>query len=465
MDSLHAEGEISVGACVTSLVGRASSARRLLYRNATRDTVPQFPCVLQRTGDLAVSPSYLRGVRDADMVLNLESWGWDSTSALLSKADLMRVLGIFVHRDSKMIKNSSHGEIWFGSIRLAEEGQVVQVAIKFMPIQLEQNDLFMRAKITNAAYVDPFISWLGSRLVSRQESCAFAQLFGTFVCRGRVGAVKDGSSMPLVAMVSEELGMKLDTVMISYIVPGAVKWRELVGVVLQAMVALSQAHAMTFVHNDAHMGNFLVAKTCTQAQAEGDGIFFNVNGTLLRVPATHRVVLMDFGRATIAALDCDERRCTRATGSRLQSTEVKHRFPKWDLDNPGADVSHFFAMLMLCQESPSILISEAARPSAPPMARALVRLMRRALSCGTGTDMFASYDACNTAELKAHAEGQKYSCGKDLVHELRERDSLCRGIPPMAFLTDEELTAPFRISEMALAPSDVVYLPVPSSLL
>ena len=143
---------------------------------------------------------------------------------------------------------------------------------------------------------------------------------------------------------------------------------------------------------------------------------------------------------------------------------MEERFPKWDLDNPGADVTHFFAMLLLCQETPHLIETEASLPSAPPMARALVRLMKRALSCNTGVDMFAAYDACNTAELQELARksktGERVSCGKDLVHELRERESQCRGLLPMDVLTDAELTASFRVTE-PIPPSEVVYLPVP----
>ena len=462
---------VPLGVCISSAVQRGTRARRVLEKNAQKSTIPQFPCILQPSGNLGVDPAFLEGVRNATSSVPLASWGWRyRQTRLLSKARLMQSLGIFVNKDSQIIKNSSHGEVWFGSIKVPSDGvstpATVEVAIKFMPIQTKERDAgaAMRSKVSNAAYVDPFLSWLGSQLVVRQESCAFAQLFGTFICEGSVNAVKDHATVPLVAMVSETLGGKLDAFVVSCLVPGAIRWRELVATVLQAMLALAQAHAMSFVHNDAHMGNFLVAKTCASAES---GIYLNINGSVLKVPAEHRVVLMDFGRSTLSAIHCESTDYCTGTrhghvSRRLKSTEVEERFPKWDLDNPGADVTHFFAMLLLCQESPRLLVTEAGLPSAPPMARALVRLMRRALSCGTGTDMFTLYDDCNAAEIYANANKNvnRVSCGKNLVHQLRERDSLCRGLLPIEVLADAELTAAFLVTE-PIPPSEVIYLPVP----
>ena len=482
-----------LAACVSAAVLSGTRARMLLHHNAASSpmmssrtdssreariltdpaataAVPQFPCVLTDTGQLNVTPAYMNAVNKRTALV----LPWRPDTPLLSKAALMKRLGIFVHEASKVITNSSHGEVWFGNIKAAKPDgtpAVVPVAIKFMPVSIEDDgyDAGMQGMVSNSAYVDPFISWMGSQLVARQESCAFAQLYGTFVCRGVTRHLgSEPVSVPLVAMVSEELGVKLDEVIISYLVPGAVQWEKLMALIVQAMVALAQAHAMTFVHNDAHMGNFLVAKTCPRA---GRGMYYNINDVLLRVPADHRVVLMDFGRSTVAELDCSDsmghcRSRPAVAGKRIQASEVEHRFGEWQLNDPSADVTHFFAMLLLCQETPDLLVTESSRPDAPPLAKALISFMRRVLVCGTsGKDMFTAYNACNTEELKGQATGTMTSCGKDLVHELRAKDARCGNLLPIDFLTDPVVTKHFIATEPIPPPPEaVLYTPTPPSL-
>ena len=473
-----------LAACLAASVTSGTQARRMLYEHATekrvtidgrveiRKKIPQFPCMLNETGTLRMSSTYMASIQNTTP-LPL-SWMHGDTP-LLSKASLMKRLGIFVHKDSKVIKNSSHGEVWFGTIG-PTPGAGIPVAIKFMPVKID-DDGYERAmpfQAANSAYVDPFISWMGSELVTRQESCAFAQLYGTFVCRGVVGdgGRRSGAPVPvpvpLVAMVSEELGVKLDEVIIRYLQPGKVQWEKLVAVIAQAMVALAQAHAMSFVHNDAHMGNFLVAKTCPSTTRK---IYYNINDTLFKVPAEHRVVLMDFGRSTVSELDCREGTCkSRPVGvhasGRIQASEVHHRFSEWELNDPSADVTHFFAMLLLCQETPDLLLKESSRPDAPPIAKALVAFMRRVLVCGsTGKDMFTAYNVCNNEELHGQATGNPTSCGKDLVHELRAKDSRCGNVLPIDFLTNRDIMEHFRAREpIPPPPEGVLYLPSPPSL-
>ena len=460
----------SLGVCLSELITDSKPVRAAFFRRTRRYGLRQFPCHVHGDGSISADTGYLDGVRGSAAALKTEAWDWRDTTTLPSKEDLIRALGIT--KKERVIKNSSHGEIWFGTVR-CDRYKTHEVAIKFMPIHTREEETHMSSRVANSAYVDPFISWLGSQLVSKGQSTAFAQLYGTFLCRGYVRSTSDDDdegadrSPPLVAMVSELLGEKIDTAIEECLpVKGQIRWQRLIAIVLQVMMALSQAHAMTFVHNDAHMGNFLVATRCHHAP-----MYVNVNGRYLMIPMQDRVVLMDFGRSTLAALDCENAtKCTSRRGGvdfaqpRLHSSEVADKFAEWQVDNPGADVTHFAAMLVLCQSRKNMLVREASRKDAPPEARALVRLIRSALQCNEdGIDMFYKYMQCNAEELKDSAGHgfQKTRCGKDLIHDLREKKTKCRGILPMDFLSDLELTAPFLTSSQAVPLTENIYFPVP----
>ena len=487
---------LSLSTCLSKLITDGKPVRKAFSNRAQRYGLRQFPCHVHGDGSISVDTGYLNGVRGAGAktaaTLSTEPWDWEDKTTLPSKENLVRALGIT--KSDRVIKNSSHGEIWFGTVQCARNDTATsaptttEVAIKFMPIQTREKDTHMSSRVANSAYVDPFISWLGSQLVTRGQSTAFAQLYGTFLCTGTVrssSSAKEADapagerSPPLVAMISELLGKKID-VAVEECLPekGRIHWKRLIAIVLQVMVALSQAHAMTFVHNDAHMGNFLVATQCHHAP-----MYVNVNGRHLMIPMQDRVVLMDFGRSTIAALDCESTtqcssRRARETGpvargggngpgcttARLHASEVADKFAEWQLDNPGADVSHFAAMLVLCQTRKNMLVKQAMRKDAPPEAMALVRLLQRALQCDGGSDMFVKYAECNAEELKGLTESvsKKARCGKDLIHDLREKKTSCRGILPIDFLSDRELTASFVVTPETIPSSENIYLPIPS---
>jgi hypothetical protein len=374
-----------------------------------------------------MSRRYLSGVRTVDRVTHLPANPILDTP-LPTRLQLLAALGI--RKGLDVVKQSSHGDIWFGNLAGGEE-----VVIKFMPLEAGQE-----RRIATSSYVDPFLSWLGSQLVTRGKSTAFAQLFGTFLCKDAFKELPD--AVPQVAMISEVLGHKLDTTVESYMVPDAIQWRNLIAIVLQVMVVLAQAHSMTLVHNDAHLGNCLVAKTCNHKP-----MYVDVRGRLLVLPMLERVVLMDFGRATVGAVGHHGK-------SRMHSSEVADKFAKWELDNPGADVAHFVAMLMMCQRKPHMLDVEAGKPDAPPEARALVTLMRRALQCDTQRDMFTAYGQCNENDLT----GKESTCGKEFIHELRNKETRCMGLTPMDFLLNETLTAPFVVTT-PIPPTETIYSP------
>ena len=382
--------------------------------------------------------AYLEGVRTVDVAPDLKHRPIPRRG-LLSRADLVDKLGIT--RSSESVKKSSHGEIWFGTL----DATRTRVVIKFMPVEADKT-----RRIATSSYVDPFLAWLGSQLVTHGKSTAFAQLFGTFLC---FDTFKDGvNGLPLVAMLSEELGTKLDDTVEAYMEPGNIQWRPLIAVVLQVMVVLSQAHSMSLVHNDAHMGNFLIAKNCAKMP-----MYVDVRGQVLNIPVSDRVVLMDFGRSTLGAVDCpDTSRCTGRLRSsfRLHASEVGDKFSKWDLDNPGADVNHFVAMLLLCQRRPHMLREASEKPDAPPEARALMALIQKTLQCDNSRNMFSAYSKCNADEL----QGLETKCGKHLIHELRNKGTGCKGLRPIDFLTDAVLTAPF-LATTPIPPTETIYSP------
>lgn len=420
------EASISIGSCVRKTI---KEARRLRSKFADAiDVKLQFPCVLRKNGSIGVHRGFMGGLQSAS-----EQFGTTmipDTDELPTVDDLFRRLTLTVKSDVKA-KESSHGEIRFGTV------DDVSVVVKLMPIAGMPN------RVSNSAYVDPFLSWLGSQLVDKQQSVGFIQLYGTFLCREK--------DEPLVAMVSERMFDNLDKLLDSYILKEGIRWKKLIGVVLQVMLALAHAHALTMVHNDTHMGNFLTKPTC----GENTSLYMSVKGRVLKVPVDVRVVLMDFGRSTISNIICDKNdRCRSRRGGRLKASEVVDKFPDWEMDTPGSDVVHFAAMLMMSQVRANMFAEEASKPDAPVAAKALLRLLRQTLQCGTGRDMFEEYDACNAAEMANPSN----TCSKKLVHELRYKSTGCTGISPLDWLSDRELTAPFEVME-PIPPLETVYRP------
>lgn len=414
-----------IGTCIKQNVAAGTKIRQALATSGAH--LPQFPCILQPNGSIRLSKRYLAAVQTVDTITELPE-NPIPTSGLPTRVELLATLGIT--KSDSSVTHSSHGDIWFGTL-----GDGAEVVIKFMPVEPGQE-----RRIAESSYVDPFLSWLGSQLVVKGKSTAFAQLYGTFLCQDAFKDLPD--AVPQVAMISEVLGDKLDTTVESYMGPEGVQWRKLIAIVLQVMLVLAQAHSMTLVHNDAHLGNCLIAKTCNNKP-----LYVNVRGRLLVLPMLERVVLMDFGRSTMGGVG-------ESGTARMHSSEVADKFFKWELDNPGADVAHFVAMLMMCQRVPRMLETEAEKPDAPPEARALVRLLRRALQCETRRDMFAAYNECNENNLK----GKESTCGKEYIHELRNKETQCMGVTPMDFLMDEALTAPFQVTT-PIPPTETIYSP------
>lgn len=376
--------------------------------------LPQFPCVLREDGVLAIQPSYLNAIRGEKYDLGSDAQAIVRSKGIPSKTQLLEQLYIETSTDT-LHQKSSHGQVVFGVLRLPRSD--AHLAIKYMPA----SDM----AVSNSAYVDPYAAWLGSQMVTKQKSPSFIQLYGTFLC-------KDSYGQTMVAMISERMLDKLDEKVQQYISDRPVNWKGLISIILQVMLALCHAHSLTLVHNDAHLGNFMCTTTCADAP-----LYVNVKGRILKIPMEYRVTLMDFGRCSISSA-VDEGKTT----NRLYSSELK-KFKDWEYDNPGADVTHFLAMLMLSQPSERLLAKEAEKPDAPPELRALVRLLQSSLQCSTGTDMFDKYDSCNTEQLKdKHCE-----CTKTLIHKLRSKGEGCKGLLPIDWLSDEELTAPFVVTE------------------
>ena len=440
-------------ACMQKQERVASFVRRALNTRASVAGVEnmQFPCVIRAPqaslADMTLHPVFMHALSTDEGLLDTEeAVSIFQNPALLHCDDVCAALGI-EFTDEKMITSTSHGDVRFGVVKLSRADgkppKEIDVAIKCLPIGAA--DMF---RASNSAYADPYGAWVGSQMLHRGLSSGFIALYGTFVCTGKVkDMTEDG---PIIIMISERVrGGNIERELEKLITPEHIDWPALIALLLQVFLVFAHTHAAALTHNDAHMGNILTSDTCTQAP-----LYMNIEGHVLRVPVSCRVVLMDFGRSTAGAFQCDP-----VTGlcrlqrdaPRLRATEITNKFPQWEMDDHGGDMTHFLAMLMLFQPEPGYFVKMASMRSAPPMARAFLRLMRASLQCDSGSDMFAAYDTTET---------NNSSYVKHVIHKLRNKDEGCHGLRPIDWLSDPELTAAFEATE-PIAPDAVIYSPRP----
>ena len=384
----------------------------------------QFPCTIDsKTCLTRPHDAYAHALAHDLPVIPLVSRMRFSDLPLLNV--VLNGAGIRINR--KLEAETSHGTVLFVTIAWRDTPAV----LKLMPLSTRNNGT-INAITHDSSFVDPYLAGLGSGLVARRASVGFAHLYVTFLARVTLRGVPD---VPVVAMVTEALHAALDDRIancMSLKHGGGVDWCRLIGFILQVMVVLSQGQkAFGLVHNDAHLGNFMVsdadAGTDTNAKPRAcltvvvrDGS----NKARLTLPLRERVVLIDFGRASFQ----------QQKSSRLETSEVRVKFPKWERNSMRADVLHFAAMLLLAQPKPGFLEHEAAKTPSPSPARALVRLITAALQC-RNVDMHAEYTAC-------HAEGT-HECAAASIHRLRGKETHCVGARPVDWLRDKELTRDF----------------------
>lgn len=454
----------AVSQCVYATCADAKRVRSVLSRAGR-----QFPCVASSTGAIRLADEYLRAVESgATSGLRVD------VSSLPRLLDALSAAGL--HGVTKLAhKETSHGTVYFANVDVGNvhpdvdlseceraAGTVsgrIDVAVKVMPLsdpkyhaRPRRSASDMLARPDNSAYVDPFVAWMGSQMVSRGLSVGFPQLYGTLL----VDMADEGGRDPVpgVAMVMEKLAEPLSQRMAEHMRGGRVSWEALIADVLQVMLVLAQGwHGMGFVSNDGHFANYHAAACPLQGPLR-----VRTRRGVLHLPPGARIVAIDFGRATVGL------HVFGRPQQRLEASDIRDKFPAWERNSQRADALHFAAMLVMAQPQPGLLEREAAKPDAPPCARALLRLLRTTLQCDRGRDMFREYVDCHEClkdALTGCTHDRRAHCRKRLIHELREAASACRGTTPETWLDDPGLTAPFLRADEDTPESEVVMSPRP----
>ena len=395
-------------------IAAAKQARRIMRR------VPfQYPCRI-RHGNLQPHPSYQAdldtGTRVSSYTSRLCINDLPTLKLSLQKANIAIA--------APVEGETSHGVVSFVTIGPDRIRGVMKLMALPKPATAEASIV---AQIHDSSFLDSYLAGLGSSRVAEGTSIGFAHVFGTFLAKTTLRGVAD---TPVVVLITERFDALLDSKITACMANDAVQWRRLVGLVLQVMTILAQGQAMFgLVHNDAHLGNFMVTATDAASTSSTHAYISTSSDSdddmVLRLPLRERVTLIDFGRSSLGT----------AQGRRIASSEVREKFPKWEKNGMEADVMHFAAMLVLIQPRAGYLEEHARKPDAPACALALIRLIWSALQCGA-VDMYDSYNTC--------AEDTKTNCAHTAIHFLRKKSSHCVGATPESWLNDAELTGEFR---------------------
>ena len=300
----------------------------------------------------------------------------------------------------RLSRDSSHG--------LVLRGQVVgvQVVVKVMRVLHE-------TAVNDSAYMDPCIGARASAAVEAGHTTAFPLVFATLLGVTRRGHLA-------VAVIGQYIaGANLHVALGRLMAApwGVARARGALGVVMGAALALRDLHnRVGAVHNDPHLGNFVVA-------ADGRG-----------------VVLLDFGRASL--------------GSAVP-WEMLTAYPGWACDPRPAswDLALLAGMLVAAQPVPDAWVAMGSDKGivrrAPALAAALRHfgstLLPRALQCSglPPDDMVRLYTKCRNA-VQAAAEaghGGAQHCPVRLVSRLRDPAHGCAGMAPEAWVSDPVLRA------------------------
>lgn len=379
----------------------------------------QFPLVIDSsTGALGVDDGYAAALeREAAGSAAGSAWGGPVHRPLPL---LKRVLwAANIRRLQRLHKGSSHGMLLKGNLVSASAGGV-PVAVKVMRVTSQH-----WAHVNNSAYMDPVVGARASEVISTADRVfAVPTVYATVMGQARFGkadAEADAELEPAVAVITEYVqGRQLHGVLQELLLPPWTGARagQALALVVAAVRALHALHTRVgAVHNDPHLGNLLVTR---------DG----------------RVVLMDFGRASLGA---------------AVPTEQLAAYPDW-AQKPlpaSADMALLCAMLVAGQPLADTWarMGRALAAHHPALARALVHLgsdlLPRALQCGGRDNMLQLFAQCQaTIQRRAQRAAADAVPSKTLAPEacpvalltpLRDPHSKCWGVSPAAWLRDPVL--------------------------
>ena len=176
-------------------------------------------------------------------------------------------------------------QVWLGSATVldeeADELVVVPVAVKVISLDVSPE----------AARVDARVLWLGTDAAMRGHTLHFPLLYSKLL------VMHEGALC--CALVMERFDQTLAQFLGACVDAGA--WDAVHGAVLQALQALFQGRQLLdLVHNDMSLANFMV-----NVEDHVDETIKTPTGTVLRVVAPFRVVLLDFGRSTVRSVGGD----------------------------------------------------------------------------------------------------------------------------------------------------------------
>jgi serine/threonine protein kinase len=361
---------------------------------------------------------------------------------------VLRAAGL---RHMKPLAQGSHGSVFTGllDLKVQDEGKTRNVIIKLMAVGSREKfeskeDRKRRWRTpTNSAYMDAFVGGLASCVaeenVGSHVGSHFGMQYATLLGSYQFSAKLHSSAEPVVAVLYDEVkGPSLHSLIVEALSPplSAVRLGVVLHLVLQAAQALHDLHTLVgAVHNDVHLGNFLVDTQCASWS---------------QCP---RLVLTDFGRACM--------------GPRIVASELQEGFPTWTPDSPAADMAMLASVLVAVQPVPDAwrqagVWLQQQQPNTKKT-RALARALQhfggtvlpKSLTCAVDKSetlfpppMYSKYSACRD-EIEQAATATPVAiatCSHRLLEELRDPAKGCGSVLPKAWIEDIVLTAPFSFA-------------------